>query len=118
MSYPSFPSIQAPSYDPGNKDDWPEWEDAVIESKAAGYVISRAANTRLAMGHIYVWPSMPDSDYASLKSFINGTIRYAGAFVWTYPGTSTTVNMKLTAKPDSYQDKYGSWHVVLAMREV
>jgi len=118
MSYPSFPSIQKPSYDPSNSDDFPEWDDAVNSSKAAGYETTWPANTRLQMGHTYVWPAMPEADYQTLLTFIRSTINYAGAFVWTVPGTSTTQTMRLTTKPTAAQSKYGTWAVQLSMREM
>lgn len=118
MSYPNFPSIQAPSYDANNKDNWPDWDKFVVESEAGGYTISRPVNTRLPMGNTWVWPAMPEADYQTLKTFILGTIRYSGQFNFTFPGTSTTKLMQLTAAPQSSQPKVGFWSVQLSMREV
>lgn len=117
MSYPSFPSIPKPSYDGSNRDEYPEWDDAVIASKAGGYEITRPRNTRLQMGHTWVWPLMSEADYTTLKSFILNTICYAGTFVWTDPKTGATSNQRLIARPDAYQDNL-YWHVTLTMREV
>lgn len=118
MSYPDFPSIQSPSYDPNNKEDWPSWNDVVVETKAGGYTSSRPVNTRIQMGYTFVWPAMPEADYQTLRTFILETIRYSGAFNFTLPGTSTTKAMQLTAEPQASQAQYKTRSVQLSMREV
>ena len=118
MSYPNFPSIQAPSYDSNNKDNWPEWDKFVIESEAGGYTITRPVNTRLPMGNTWVWPAMPEADSQTLRTFILETIRYSGAFNFTLPGTSTVKLMQLTAAPQSSQSQFNTRSVQLSMREV
>ena len=118
MSYPNFPNIQSPSYDPNNRENWPGWSDVVVETKAGGYTISRPLNTLLSMGNTFVWPAMPDADYQTLRAFVLQTIRYAGAFYFTLPGTNTTKLMQLTAEPQALQQQVGLWSVQLSMREV
>lgn len=118
MSYPYFPDIQAPSYDANNKDDWPGWDEAVIESKAGGYTTSRPANTRLIIGNTWVWPTMPEADFQTLRDFILTTICYTGAFWFTWPVTNETKLVKLTTAPQSSNPTFGTRAVQLSMKEV
>ncbi len=119
MSYPSFPSIQKPSYSPSNEDVYPEYDDVVLSSKAdGGYTVTRPRNTRTQMGNRYVWPAMPAADYAMFKAFVTTTINYAGIFVWTDPVTGAAKNVKLTEKPRATNPVHGFWQVEISIQEV
>lgn len=119
MSYPAFPSIQKPSYSSKNEDVFPEWDDAVISSRAdGGYTVTRPRNTRTQMGNRYYWPAMPAADYAAFQAFVISTINFAGIFAWTDPLSGAAKNVRLTDKPRATNPVHGYWQVEISIQEV
>lgn len=62
----------------------------------AGYVHSRARDTRARTRWNLKWKSMSETDYQTLKSFFESNV--GGSFTWTHPVSSASYTVRFTTE--------------------